>query len=281
MSRIPWWAKIAAKLVLARLPLGPDAWRLIGVFRPGAMDVPAYARDVFARHLAATGPMAPGFAVLELGPGDSLFTAVIAKAMGAGRVYLVDSGRWAAADPEPYRRLARQLRAEGLPAPVLDDAADLDAVLDRCDASYLYDGLRGLQSLPAEGIDMIFSQAVLEHVFRDEFAATAAAMRRALRPGGGASHVVDLRDHLAGALNNLRFSERVWESPLFRNSGFYTNRLRMSEMLAAFEQAGFAVELGEVKRWPGLPTPRRALAPAFATLPDEELTVSGFHVVLR
>ena len=40
-----------------------------------------------------------------------------------------------------------------------------------------------------------------------------------IRPGGLCSHVVDLKDHLGGALNNLRFSQRVWESRTMAGSG--------------------------------------------------------------
>jgi hypothetical protein len=92
---------------------------------------------------------------------------------------------------------------------------------------------------------------------------------------------VDLRDHLGGALNNLRFSERIWESEFFARSGFYTNRICFAQMLSMFSAAGFTAEVGRVQRWPKLPTPRRSLAPQFREVSDEDLLVSSFDVRLR
>ena len=95
------------------------------------------------------------------------------------------------------------------------------------------------------------------------------------------SHKVDLRDHLGGALNNLRFPESLWESNLWANSGFYTNRLRCSEIIQSFQSAGFHVEEVETSRWETLPTPRRKLAPEFRRHPDRELCISGLSMVVR
>ena len=102
-----------------------------------------------------------------------------------------------------------------------------------------------------------------------------------LKPSGIASHRVDLQDHLSGALDNLRFSDALWESDLFAGSGFYTNRIQYGEMLGLLEQAGFAVEDLGCRRWDRLPTPRARMARRFRELPDEELRVRGFDVLLR
>ena len=92
---------------------------------------------------------------------------------------------------------------------------------------------------------------------------------------------MDLKDHLGNALNNLRFSEGIWESPWMSKSGFYTNRIRFSEMLNIFQNAGFSLQLEQVDRWEQLPTPRRKMTTAFSSLPDDELCVSGFDTLLR
>jgi SAM-dependent methyltransferase len=130
-------------------------------------------------------------------------------------------------------------------------------------------------------VDFIMSQAVLEHVRRREFVDVVQHLRRVLRPDGVCSHRVDLKDHLSDALNNLRFSERVWESTFMAGSGFYTNRIRYSEMLQLFRRAAFDVEVVNVDRWARLPTPRGRLSEPFRHLSDEDLRVSGFDVVLR
>ena len=281
-SRLPWWLKIGAKLVLSRLPAAYGLWQRLGLFRHGYMDTARYAMDVFSSHVqraGLTGRLA-GKTVLELGPGDSVATALVAKALGA-RAILVDAGPFARPDVGAYRPLADALRAAGLDPPPLDDVTTLDELLAVCDASYLTHGLASLRGIADESVGLVFSQAVLEHVRKHEFLATQQALARILKPDGVCSHRVDLRDHLGGGLNNLRFSERLWESSFFAKSGFYTNRIGFDGMLKAFEQAGFEVQVTDVRRWDALPIDRRHLAGEFRHSADEVLTVSGFDVVLR
>ncbi len=90
-----------------------------------------------------------------------------------------------------------------------------------------------------------------------------------------------MRDLLGGAANDLRFSGRAWESALLAESGFYTNRIRYSEMLGLFRKAGFEVEVIHVGRWEKLPIPREKLAPEFSRLSDEDLVTYEWDVLLH
>jgi predicted SAM-dependent methyltransferase len=143
------------------------------------------------------------------------------------------------------------------------------------------DGLQSLKQIDAVSVDIVFSQAVLEHIHHNEFLDTMQQCRRILMPNGICSHQVDLRDHLGGALNNLRFSNRVWESNLFVNSGFYTNRIRYNQMLELFIKAGFKPRTLRVSKWSILPTPRKKMDREFQSVPDEELLVSMFDILLK
>jgi len=109
----------------------------------------------------------------------------------------------------------------------------------------------------------------------------ATELSRVLTRNGVWVHRVDLKDHLDGRLDNLRFSDAIRQGKLFRDSGFYTNRIRFGEMLALFERAGFECYLPRVIRWERLPTARAKLNASFRQLPDEDLLVSEFDVVLR
>jgi SAM-dependent methyltransferase len=281
-SLIPWPVKIASKLVLSRLPVPYSVWSRLNLFKHGYMLDAGYAERVFLTHFEQLDPArrAPGFTCLELGPGDSLLSAVIAHKHGAARVYLVDVGAFAKQDYTLYREAAEAL----LPAddPTCEPAqwrstADM---LSCCNAEYLTEGVASLSRLDAASVDFCWSQAVLEHVRRHEFMALLREMRRVLRRGGVASHRVDLRDHLGGKLNNLRFSEPVWEGRLFSESGFYTNRLRYSEIVAMCRDAGFSVRSARPDQWPVVPTPRRKMAPAFQRFTDDDLRVHGFYLTL-
>lgn len=277
---VPWWAKIGAKIVLARTQLDYRRWQKWGLFVHGAMDRPAYAVRVVRAHLARVGwTTCEDKVLLELGPGDSLGSAVIARTLGARRTYLVDAGRFATTDLGAYVELQRYLEREGFRPPDVASCGSFEDMLTLCGAEYITDGLPGLRRLPAASVDLVFSQAVLEHVRLVEFDETQREVRRVLRPDGVASHQVDLKDHLGGALNSLRFTLETWESRLMSESGFYTNRLRYSEILTSMRKAGLAPTVTDVQRWQTLPTPRSKLASHFQAMSDSELAVSQFDCV--
>ena len=281
---LDWRLKIAAKIILARTPLPYAVWKRLGLFVHGSAEDLRYSRSVFEKHLDRVRPsLSPleGFVSVEMGPGDSVMTAVVAKALGGRRTYLVDVGAFAQTDVEPYRRAAESLRAEGLPAPDLASARTLDDVLKACDASYLTEGLASLRTIGDGEADFVWSHTVLEVVRLNDFDATLAELRRITRPGGMHSHRVDLKDLLQEGLNNLRFSERLWESRLMARSGFYTNRIRCSALLGRFKSAGLDAEVLNITRWPSLPLPRSALAPEFRGLSDEELLINGVDFIAR
>jgi SAM-dependent methyltransferase len=248
------------------------------------MDKPDYASKVFAEHLKCAGlpqRLDKPFVVLELGPGDSLLTALLAQAHGASRSLLVDVGPFAADDLGIYQRAARWLKQQGLPIPDISGAHSIPSMLLSCNATYATNGLASLREIPDASVDLVFSQAVLEHVRRREFEDVLFELRRILKPSGVGSHEVDLADHLGGGLNNLRFSEKVWEADWMARSGFYTNRIRYQEMLGHFDRTGFDAKVTSLTRWGTMPTPRQRMSARFAKLPDDDLLVRAFNVVLR
>jgi SAM-dependent methyltransferase len=289
---VPWWLRIGTKVALAALPIPYGLWKRVRVFELGGMDDPQYAFNAFVEFARAVGVLeesttAPriaaageAFNVVELGPGDSLFTAVVAKALGASRTWLVDSGPFATTPLASYLELSHFLRQKGLALPIRDETKTLPELLRQCDGEYLTGGVASLAQIPSETVSFCFSNAVLEHIPRNEFETLARELYRLLKPGGVSIHRVDLSDHLGGGLNNLRFSEKLWEGNLFRRSGFYTNRLRFGELLQLFRGAGFKCSVPRVVRWDTLPTPRESMDPSFERTPDDDLLVMGFDVVL-
>ena len=279
----PWYVRMAAKVVLSRVPVSYQAWRPLRLFTHGEMAQADYAYGVFRQHFdAGTFPRKNGaFVALEIGPGDGLLSAVVAAAFGASKCYLVDTGNYAIADVAPYQNVAELLRSHGYVPPNLVGARNLADVLARCNATYATNGLASLREVPPQSVDFAWSHAVLEHIRHHELAAAVSELRRIVVAGGCVSHQVDLRDHLGGGLNNLRFPSRWWEKEWLARSGFYTNRIRLSEMLRMFSAEGFEVERLATSRFESLPLPRASLAGEFRDLSDEDLMVSGFHVVLR
>lgn len=287
MTWLPWWGRIAAKVILARFPIRYTLWKRLGLFQHGDMNLPARALETYLMHAQTAGlsvrlPETSGknYTVLELGPGDSVFTALVAKAIGAEQIWLVDAGPYAMTEPAQYTAMADYLKNRGFSLPFVTTFSNLQEVLTLCNSIYLTDGVTSLRQIPDQSIDFCFSNAVLEHIPKRDFPRLAIELKRVLRLGGVCVHRVDLQDHLGGGLDNLRFSDARWEGKLFSLSGFYTNRIRYSEMLRIFKQAGFDCQTTRKITWDVLPIARDALAVEFQQLPDEDLLVRGFDVVL-
>jgi SAM-dependent methyltransferase len=279
----PWWAKGALKLTFAKLPLGYSILRTFALAQHGGMENPRWAFDAFHRHFdnAQFHNKAGGFTMLELGPGDSLFSAIIAKAYGARASWFVDVGPFVNTDLRLYRQMADFLRQRGLPAPDLSAAETFQEVLDACNARYLIHGLESLRTFESQSLDYIFSNGVLQSIWLDDVAPTLKELRRIIHPEGDSVHSVDLRDTMGQSLNHLRFSDEWWESEWFRTAGFYTNRLRLSQLCDLCRDAGFEPVLDEINRFPRLPLGRQKLAERYQSVSDDDLMVSTIRLILR
>lgn len=278
-----WALKIIAKLLVSRLPLPYGFWKSIGIFRHGQMDSSDYPIKIYNLHVGRSFPqgLPSGSVILELGPGDSIASALLGYATGAKQIYLVDAGNFSTKDVAFYRSLSQEMASKGLRVPDLSSVISFDAILQACNARYLTEGISSLRTIPSHGVDFLWSHSVLEHIPKRQLPVTLSEFRRILKPGALSSHNIDYQDHLDFGLNSLRFSESVWESMLFAESGFYTNRVPAVTLHKMFREAGFEILQEEFGRWPVLPTARRSMHQDFQSLTDEELLNRTSHVLLK
>jgi SAM-dependent methyltransferase len=279
---VPWWLKICAKLIISRLPLRKTFLRGVGMFVHGKMDQPEYAFDSFEKHLLRLGLCEKdmrGSLILELGPGDSIATVLIAAAIGA-RASLVDVGPYAMRDTTFYKNLNNFLIKIGRHPPDISRSENLEDILNACSGEYLTCGIAGLNRIQDATVDYVFSRAVLEHIRRYEFKQTMSELYRVLKPGGACSHAVDLKDHLGGKKNNLRIGNRVWESDFFAGSGFYTNRIQFTEMIGYFKEIGFLIENVAVRSWENSPLDRKKISSDLKSISDKDMLIKSFDIVL-
>jgi SAM-dependent methyltransferase len=278
-----WALKIVAKLLIARLPVPYEFWNSVGVFRHGQMESLDYPLKILDLHLQRAYPegLRPSSVILELGPGNSIASAIIGCAQGAKCTYLVDVGSFASVDVAFYQSLASKIRDRGMSVPDLAGAASIEDVLHVCNAEYLTDGVQSLRKIPSGSIDFVWSHSVLEHVRKNELERVLQELKRVLKPGALSSHNVDFQDHLEGALNNLRFSDQLWESPFFAESGFYTNRIPAITMHRMFKTAGFEIVREGFGKWPALPTPRKSIHTDYQMYRDEELMNRTSHILVK
>jgi SAM-dependent methyltransferase len=160
--------------------------------------------------------------------------------------------------------------------------------LDALRAGELATGMAGLPmrhvvtdihhpSLEVESIDLMASRAVLEHFL--DFERAVERLYQLMRPGGVATHMIDIVDHRA-----YEGSDHHWWSFLTERESWsdgVTNRLRSCEIRPHFERVGFEVLSYRNATSPLPPGFRGRVAGRFRAMSDEELSVTGVSCVLR
>lgn len=193
-----------------------------------------------------------GRKVLELGPGRSLGLGLIFLASGATQVISVDRFKhlfWDEPDCQHLQDVLKRLEAEDWPYADRARRAVRRITVGRVEFDQdllVYRQADGAAlPLPAQTVDISYSNAVLEHVHEPE--EVVGELGRVTRLGGDSIHEIDFRDHFdsVNRLRLLNFSEWEWQLRTRLRPG-YTNRWRQGEFLRAFEAKGFEHVAGKV-----------------------------------
>ncbi len=194
----------------------------------------------YRRALERIGATLQDKVVLEIGAGPNLGTAFAFLLHGAGQVVGNDIGRVTEVMSQEYADIIRFLvkLSSGRPAAALVGIAEPggdNGLLRLAPQRYTalpYTPAEAI-NLPDDGVDLVVSTSVLEHVMKPR--EVLAHTFRLLKPGGVAIHSVDLRDHANPGLP-LAFLERSREE---YTPGGTENRVRAADYLALFEAAGY------------------------------------------
>jgi hypothetical protein len=278
-----------------------------------------YCYSVWLRHLvtaAGCGLNTNPRKVAELGPGDSLGVGLAALLTGAERYYAFDVVEHASAegnlrvldglvellrerapipDHREFPRVVPTLPSYEFPHRILGDER-LRAALDPARVERIRASLKdctapdslityrapwyGSEVIEPGSIDMLFSQAVLEHV--DALPETYAAMRAWLAPTGFLSHCVDFKSHgFASEWNgHWTYSDLGWK--LVRGKAIWAiNREPWSKHVRLLEETGFrSVHENAIRRASSIPAHR--FARRFRDGPASDLTTSDvFYQAVR
>lgn len=245
-----------------------------------------YCYSVWLRHLVtafASGMRMHPRVVAELGPGDSLGVGLAALVSGAERYHAFDVVRHAQVKRnqavlaelcELFRTRADipgeaefpevqpLLPSYAFPHHVLGDeqlgAALADDRLARIADSVKHQNTAGSmidyrtrwfddQAIERASIDLLFSQAVLEHV--DDLPGSYRAMRLWIKPDGMISHQIDFRCHNTARVWNghWKYSDLTWTLIRGRRS-YLLNREPYSTHLRLLAENGFSFAGGAMAR---------------------------------
>jgi hypothetical protein len=250
--------------------------------------------------------------IAELGPGDSLGIGLAALISGSSKYFAFDVVEHARADrnavifdelvtlfrnraPIPgddeFPEVRPPLDNYAFPSTILDDGR-LRPALETSRVERIRASLDATQSqdspvqyrvpwyapdiLQNESVDMIYSQAVLEHV--DDLRATYRAMRSWLKATGYISHQIDFRCHGSATEWNghWTYSDLSWR--LLRGRRPYLlNRAPHSAHISALAEEGFEILCDKTSKTQSHLT-RYDLAPRFRAISSDDLITSGAFI---
>lgn len=271
-----------------------------------------YCYSVWLRHLLAAhqNGLVPKFdVVMEVGPGDSIGAGLAALLSGAERYVVVDWVRYTNVagnadvfeelvdlfahrapipDDDEFPDVYPKLRSYGFPDGLL--AAPSDATVRRIrqalaqsDSAESGESAKSCiryfapydqeQVVVPGGADLLFSQAVMEHV--DDPEALYRATHGWLKRGGVASHVIDYRSHGTSSRWNghWTYSDAAWR---FVRGGrpFLLNRLPHTAHRERLAASRFDV-VADVRARAATEVARDELAPRFHAMSEDDLTTCG------
>lgn len=277
-----------------------------------------YCYSVWMRHVVfALRNGLPGIPkiVAELGPGESLGMGLAALISGAERYYAFDIIKLINAqknlkifdelvslfkrkeripDDREFPRVKPLLDSYDFPEEIFTDKILLH-LLEEKRIEFLRNSILqvdGVNSaiqyivpwysnklIQPDSVDMIFSQAVLEHV--DELEETYTAMFSWLKPGGVTTHQIDFKCHGLGNRWNEHWgvSDAIWNLMRGRRP-YLINREPCETHLSLLKKVGFRI--GSLKRVTCNSGIRRSeLASEFNHVTDEDILTSGVFVVAK
>lgn len=251
--------------------------------------------------------------IAELGPGDSLGIGLCAVLCGAKEYYALDvkphanlelnkrilqelimllKRRKAIPNETEFPSISPSLKNYSFPHDILTDetlayslhpdrlaaihkALEDTLTKDIVHISYIAPW-QNVSLHESEGaLDMVFSQAVMEHV--EQVDATYASLYKWLRPGGYMSHTIDYKSHgyTRDWNGHWTVSEFLWKI-VKGNRPYLINRLPHSTHIRAMKKAGFKI-VSEMRRI-STPLARNKLADGFRVLSDDDLMTSGAFI---
>lgn len=287
--------------------------------KTGGTNSSRYCYSVWLRHLVKLNSNNIVFqpeSVAELGPGDSLGIGIAALLSGVQEYIALDIQKYW--NPEQNVQMLDDLlvlfvNKEPIPdekefpnvQPKLDDYSFPSAILsdDLLKISLSPERIAAIKKelenpdnpnnvfikyfipwsnpdvIRKESVDLIISQAVLEHV--DELESTYHAMNQWLKNNGTMSHSIDFKSHGFTKSWNGHWTLSEWEWKIVRGGRVYAiNREPFSTHLKYIKQFGFNLITKELKTLPSKIEVDQ-LSAAFSELSNEDISVSGMYIIAK
>ncbi len=309
--------RIAERVMMGMATFIPGLNGVMGKFRKtGGTDSARYCYSVWLRHLVmahSNGLSTYPNVVAELGPGDSIGIGLAALISGAEKYFAFDVVKFAAAknniqifddlvalfkskesipNDDEFPQLNPKLEGYDFPAQILSDEW-LEIALEPSRLAKIRNSILDLSSkdssiqyivpwfdskiLGVDSVDLIFSQAVLEHV--DNLPHTYQTMYSWLKPEGFISHTIDFKCHGTAAEWNghWTYTEFIWKLIKGRRT-YLLNREPHSTHIGLIKETGFNIMCDKTVQFSS-EVKKEDLAAPYRNMSKDDLHTSGAFIV--
>lgn len=256
-----WKFKVLVQFVLSIIPGGVFLNTQFHEFkrRFGGFSVESITEriPVLTARLMKINDITPieGAVIVEVGPGGFMASGFLMYLLGARKVNSFDHINHLSYDLLDLNLRALQVELDcisqisGISVDKLQarldfvlKAKNIDEVLDRARISYKAPSDAAQTGLYDASVDIIYSNAVFEHLPPAVIETLTLESKRILKDTGVGYHLIDVHDHYAydttiSKVNFLQYSEGVWAF-FTHNKISYHNRLRAKQFKDIFESLG-------------------------------------------
>ncbi len=220
-----------------------------------AMDKVEYSREVFDKHVSSHIDFKERKRpkrILEIGPGDSCFTAIMAMEIGVEEIVLIDK------DLSSINISLNKLINKGI---IVERYHDLDQNNYKAEDYILESKHQKNKSIKLKIIEsdfkknninigksfnVIFSNAVLQHLNCQQLENLIKLSIKSAKKETIHSHQVRFTDHISGKdqkFDHHSVPKAIWNNYFIQRLPFWTNRLEKDDYLNLFYKYGMRVNV--------------------------------------
>ena len=296
----------------------------VSIHGTGGTDSARYCYTIWLRHLSIlyqNGFSKMFNTIAELGPGDSIGTGLAGLLSGSEKFYALDviehtdikknisifdelvslfANHSTLPDDNEFPRAVPRLDSYNFPSEIFVNN-DLEKFLDKSRIKSLRNELIDIEKqkksiqymcpwndpkvIENDSVDLVFSQAVLEHV--EDLKHTYDAMYKWVKKGGCISNQIDFQSHgLSDEWNgHWSFSDLTWKL-MKGNRPYLINREPLSKHIEVAQDVGFEIiSVIPVKTFPSDEytgtIERNKLAEKFRDMSEEDFTTTSAYVLAK
>ena len=227
------------KILVYSLPL-KYSFRKIFFGRNGLMDDLNYCKSIFNQHVLKIKKNSSVKNILEIGPGDSCYSALLALRNDFKNITLIDK------DSDQLLSTLKNLKEMGIKIKKINSYGNLNVFSfnekkKSIKVYILKEDFKNIPSIKLPSNDIIFSNAVLQHLDKNQLINLLEFCEKVSSNKTIHSHQIRFTDHITGAnqyFDHYKVPKIIWESKLLKKFPFWTNRFNFNKFSKIFNSFG-------------------------------------------